>query len=221
MAKNIEQWGSCKVRVKVHERNYGGTRGVVTVNQYSAESPDNGKRYRLKHIWGDVYEIKNDNGKYLANKHFIDIKSGNEIFGAVWQVRSELKQLPSAYSAFNTSFPNMKIVNAEEFNVANSFVKFGTEFRSFAVPEIGKHTLSWTFYYTNAAMTTGVGTAWHVDAADPKKSGFVYAVFSKCEHEWRALTPEEITENHVVRGRGLSSSICTKCGKIETIDSTD
>lgn len=217
MAKSIDQWGSCKVRVKAHVRDYGGTRGVVTVNQYSAESPDNGKRYRLKHIWDDVYEIKNDS----ANRHFIDIKSGNEIFGAVWQVRSDLKQLPSAFSAFNTPFPNLKIVTEAEYNLANNFVKYGTEFRSFALPEIDKYTLSWTFYYTNPSMTEGVGTAWHIDAIDPKNNGFVYVVFKQCEHQWRALTPEEATANHVVRGRGLSSQICEKCGKIETIDSTD
>lgn len=216
----VEQWGERKVRVKQHIRDYGRSRGKVTVNQYSAECPDSGLRKRLKHIWGDVYEIESGQGGY-TKKHYIEIKSGNEIFGAIWQVRSDLKQLPSTYSPFNTPPPNFEIVSKERFAGFNSLVKYGTEYRSFIVPMVSPNTLHWTVFFTNELMNEGVATAWNIDPSNPKNNEFIYAIFTECKHEYRQMTPEEITSNHLHRGRGLSNTMCSKCGKIRVTDSTD
>lgn len=134
------------------------------------------------------------------------------------------KKVETLLGGYNDPLPNMKEITAEEFAQSSFFSYFpnfigSRQIAANRLPEELKQKsyLGVTFYVTQHDWS---GFAMSRDYWGKKVR---YFSFAPCKHTYRGPIPEDYTNNKGMPrpGRCYSVSVCTKCGYILTVDSSD
>lgn len=143
------QLGALKLQVKSHPRKYKHTISGKDTPIYSAQSPFDESRFRLKSI------IPNKFAKFFTDRIYFMMCNKIPVFVDIWSGQRVLEVIPLVEPMIDISRTFTYIPETEFVQMWEDMEILGIEKRLLLSDE-GK-SVEWTLFYTDTAMTKGIG----------------------------------------------------------------
>lgn len=149
MKEAVHQTGALNLRVKSHPRKYKNTTEIQTTPIYSAQSPFDEARFRLKSI------IPAQFAKLFTDRIYFMICNKMPVFVDIWSGQRVLEIIPQVDPLIDISHGFEYIDEGDYAKLWGDMEIIGFEKR--IMPNANGESLEWTLFYTDTAMTTGIG----------------------------------------------------------------
>lgn len=146
--EKVVQTGALNLRVKSHTRKYKNADAVQNTPIYSAQSPFDESRFRLKSI------IPAKFAKLFTDRIYFMVCDKYPVFVDIWSGQRVLEIVPQVDPLIDISHTFEQIDEKEYAAIWKDMEIIGFEKR--IMPNANGDSLDWTLFYTDTAMTTGI-----------------------------------------------------------------
>lgn len=161
--------GALRLAVKSHSRKYKNADTAQDTPIYSAQSPFDEKRYRLKGI------IPSNFAKLFTDRIYFMWCENVPVFVDIWSGQRVLEVIPQVDPLADISSNFYEIEESEFADLWLDAEIIGFEKR--IMPTERGNSVEWTLFYTDTDMTHGLGQASEQHSVFPSQNTMVYAKF--------------------------------------------